>query len=222
MKKFFMPIFLIVALFLNGCNVNSIKTNKESLESIVPPVSQMKENPNERKISKINVGQLAKNKEETATIEGVDYKVSYTLFDCSKLSPGFITYIPENMETSINNFGDGSTTVRIETSKIINGQFLHDYDYIEITFLPRNVDKSYAIEKVKGLANKCKLKEEQKIFNWAIFQRNGVYGVIALGEHEGRYFYIIIHPTLESSDMFNPIAKNVIKEFIWVDTGTRL
>jgi len=217
-----MPIFLIVALFLNGCNVNSIKTNKESVESIVPPVSQTKENLDEKRISKIKVAQLPKSKEEIVSIEGVDYKVPYTLFDCSKLSPGFITYIPENMETSINNFGDGSTIVRMETSKIINGQFLHDYDYIEITFLPRNIEKSYAIEKVKELANKYELKEEQKIFNWAIFQRNGSYGVIALGEHERRYFYIIIHPTLESADMFNPIAKNVIKEFIWVDTGTGL
>ncbi|ABY95494.1 MULTISPECIES: hypothetical protein [Thermoanaerobacter] len=215
-------IILMVILFLSGCYINITKTDKDSSESIIPPVSKTKENFSEKKTNKINISELPKSKEETATIEGVDYKVSYTLFDCSKLSPGFITYIPENMETSINNFGDGSTTVRIETSKIINGQFLHDYDYIEITFLPRNVDKSYAIEKVKGLANKYKLKEEQKIFNWAIFQRNGVYGVIVLGEHEGRYFYIIIHPTLEASDMFNPIAKNVIKEFIWVDTGTRL
>lgn len=221
MKGLF-AIFLIIVLFLSGCDINNTKTNKKQSENIIPPISKTKENLNERRHNKINVSQLPKSKEETATIEGVDYKVSYTLFDCSKLSPGFITYIPENMETSINNFGDGSTTVRIETSKIINGQFLHDYGYIEITFLPRNVDKSYAIEKVKGLANKYKLKEEQKIFNWAIFQRNGSYGVIALGEHEGRYFYIIIHPTLESSDMFNPIAKNVIKEFIWVDTGTRL
>ncbi|WP_029689127.1 hypothetical protein [Thermoanaerobacter sp. A7A] len=221
MKRLF-AIFLIIVLFLSGCDINNRKTDKKQSENIIPPISKTKENLNERRHNKINVSQLPKSKEETATIEGVDYKVSYTLFDCSKLSPGFITYIPENMETSINNFGDGSTTVRIETSKIINGQFLHDYDYIEITFLPRNVDKSYAIEKVKGLANKYKLKEEQKIFNWAIFQRNGVYGVIVLGEHGGRYFYIIIHPTLESSDMFNPIAKNVIKEFIWVDTGTRL
>ncbi|MDK2805244.1 MAG: hypothetical protein PWP67_3001 [Clostridium butyricum] len=213
MKRIFVSL-LILTLFLNGCGISHVKNNNIDSNKPYKIISKSTDTAS-------HLNKMPPTKQELIREEGIEYKVSYKLFDCSKLSPGFLTYIPESMKTQLSNSSDGSTVIRIyETSK--EGQTLHDYNYIQIFYYPKNTEKNAAIELIKNLSNKYNLNENQNIRKWAILQYNGIYGTIALGYYNKRYFYVLTHSTTESADIFNPLSERIFAEWRWTDTGKGL
>ncbi|AFK87513.1 MULTISPECIES: hypothetical protein [Thermoanaerobacterium] len=138
MKKIFISL-LILTLFLSGCGITDVKNNNinpNKHNKVISDTTTAQTNLDNLK----NSNKMPSFKEEIIKEEGIEYKVSYKLFDCSKLSPGFLTYIPESMKTQLSNSSDGSTVIRIyETSK--EGETLHDYNYIQIFYYPKNTEK---------------------------------------------------------------------------------
>ncbi|MBP2071107.1 hypothetical protein [Thermoanaerobacterium butyriciformans] len=215
MKRFFIAL-LVLTIFLSGCGSN-VKNNNINPNKHTKIISDTTATT----ATETNLNKMPSIKQEIIKEEGIEYKVSYKLLDCSKLSPGFLTYIPETMKTQLSNSSDGSITIRIyETSK--DGQVLHDYNYVQIFYYPKNTEKNAAIELIKNLSNKYNLNENQNIRKWAILQYNGIYGTIALGYYNKRYFYVLTHSTTESADIFNPLSERIFAEWRWTDTGKGL
>ncbi|AEF16826.1 hypothetical protein Thexy_0785 [Thermoanaerobacterium xylanolyticum LX-11] len=167
MKKIFASI-LILTLFLNGCGITDVKNNNVNSNKPYKIISKSTDTASQTNLDNLkNLNKMSPTKQELIREEGIDYKVSYKLFDCSKLSPGFSTYIPESMKTQLSNSSDGSTVIRIyETSK--DGQVLHDYNYIQIFYYPKNTEKNAAIELIKNLSNKYNLNYQ------SVYLQNGV------------------------------------------------
>lgn len=155
--------------------------------------------------------------EDTIEIEGREEPITLNLYEPE--GAPFITYAPEDLLAEEGseegshffyaNFGDEK----------VEDVYLQLYLFPDdVTEQPSAEEGEYA-ELVEGM----ELQEEFTYYDWSLeeYQSPDGSNLAALGEHEGQFYLVVIHSTVEYSEGFYPRANKVIEHLEWLDGQAR-
>src|SRR5690625_1198310 len=82
-----------------------------------------------------------------------------------------------------------------------------------------NAEEGEYTDFVEGM----ELQEEFTYYDWSLeeYQSPDGSNLAALGEHEGQFYLVVIHSTVEYSEGFYPRANKVIEHLEWLDGQAR-
>lgn len=225
MKKslWYLIILVITGILLTGCKPmiesppNNSKSEQPGEKPGDPSTSkndQLDEQPDTPPVSS---NTFMVSIEDTIMLEGMEEPIKLNLFDSGR---NFITYVPDNMLAETVGSGEDKS-YRFYAN--FNGKKNEDA-YMQISFFPDNTEKPDLIGKdgqftLEGLAMEP-VERSLKKFDWSIEEyvgKGGAYGI--LGEHEGKYFSVLLHYPEEYEEGFVPRAYKILEHLYWTDTN---
>lgn len=148
----------------------------------------------------------------------------YTLYRTPADFPiPFSTYVPEDMVAQASSSGEGESIRFIAN---FGGQLIEDA-FMNAFFFPAGTTESEAIERAREVAGATSADPQRAAsFPWAleVYELGGAdrFGSVAVGEHAGRYFYLITSYPPEFGDGMGPRLDRILEEWRWGDTGAPL
>lgn len=158
------------------------------------------------------------------TIEGMREPMTFRLFRSPDTFPlPFETYVPADMEAEAMVNGEGAAIAFRPTF----GGDAAGRAVLSITIPAGQPTAAEAQRLVRNLAGGMGETEEVSGggYSWALEQRRfageGLVGSVALGRHDGTYFYVVTAYPVEMGDGFGPRVARILGEWKWTD-GSRL
>jgi hypothetical protein len=157
-------------------------------------------------------------------VEGLREPMTYHLYESPAGFPlGFETYLPADMTPGSVASGEGDAIRFVPAF----GDPLAQPGGLSITVPSGELSAAEAQRLVREIA--AGLGSVERVtgggFTWALeeyrFQGPTLVGSVALGRHDGRYFYITAAYPAEMGDGFGPRAHRILGEWRWAD-GSRL
>jgi hypothetical protein len=157
-------------------------------------------------------------------VEGMREPMTYRLYRSPESFPlGFETYLPADMAPGSVASGEGEAIRFVPTF----GDPLAEPGGLSITVPSGELSATDARRLVREIA--AGIGSVERVtgggFTWALeeyrFQGETLVGRVALGRHDGRYFYVTTAYPVEMGDGFGPRAHRILGEWRWVD-GSRL
>lgn len=156
--------------------------------------------------------------EESIQLEGMEEPIVLNLYQ-PKDAP-FLTYIPEDLLAEEVSGGEGDAHYFYANYE---GNKLEEI-YLQIYLFSDNVttqpsvgdeDSTYAV----AVGNMDRV-EETPYYDWAIEEYMSPEGsrIVALGEHEMKYFMVVLNSSVEYSEGFVPRANKILEHLYWLDT----
>lgn len=224
MKKMIEYFMLaVMTITLAACTTNDPET--PTPENDTPPTEEEQKDTSDETIDETDqneeetIPELDPQIEETIEIEGMEETITMELYD-NEAAP-FITYVPADFIAEEASDGEGESYLfyanyQGEKTEEVN---LHVYFFSEaVTEEPSLDDEEGTLAML--LENMELVNEEEKYYAWALDEYQSPDGSRRgmLGEHEGRYFVMILNSTVEYSEGFYPRANKIIDHFYWKDT----
>jgi hypothetical protein len=166
----------------------------------------------------------ASNVEGFILVEGIREPMTYRLYRSPESFPlGFETYLPADMEPDNVASGEGESIRFVPTF----GDPMTQPGGLSITVPAGELSATDAQRMVREIA--AGIGNVERVagggLTWALeeyrFQGETHVGSVALGRHDGRYFYVMTAYPAEMGDGFGPRAHRILGEWRWVD-GSRL
>lgn len=220
MKKYFVLILtaLLVVTLAVGCG------NKNKAEQNNPPApNQPSENHQQEGEKKPDTDKLPQTKEVVISMEGMEEKFTFHLYD----HPLFSTYYPgEDFVSDEVSSGEGDAVWFFANY----GGNLNEEVYLQIYVLGDGnaSTKEEFISIVSGQYGIAEMmdwqldKNNEPVYPWSIaeylIKQTGdsiPLGTMYLGQHEDRFFMITIHAPGEWAEGFYPRARHIIQELQW-------
>jgi len=164
-------------------------------------------------------------KHGSIALEGKEEPFTSFLFksEAAPLPVAFTTYVPSDMIVEHLQSEVGGA-VRF----VANFENRRQPDaYLEVLFYFDGTDES----KARSLTAKSGKSAGSREFAWSLAEYNTsyktaanvrIFGVTALGSHDGRYFRITLHYPEEFGDGFGPRVRSILDEWRWKDTNKGL
>jgi hypothetical protein len=158
------------------------------------------------------------------TIEGMREPMTFRLFRAPDGYPlHFETYLPADMEAEAVSSGEGDA---IAFRPTFGGEFARRA-VLTVTVPSGEHSAAEAQALVREIAGAMGTTEraESGGYSWSLeehrFRSADMVGSVALGRHEGTYFYVVTAYPPEMGDGFGPRAARILGEWRWAD-GSRL
>ncbi len=158
------------------------------------------------------------------TIEGMRQPMTFRLYQAPEGFPfEFETYLPEDVEADPVSSGEGDAIVFRPAHRGEQGERA----VLSITVPAASPGAAEALTLVRQIAGTMGEAErvEKGGYTWSLeeyrFRSTEVLGSVALGRHDGSYFYVITAYPPEMGDGFGPRVARILGEWRWAD-GSRL
>jgi hypothetical protein len=157
-------------------------------------------------------------------VEGMREPMTYRLYRSPESFPlGFETYLPADMAPGTVASGEAEAIRFVPTF----GDPLSEPGGLSITVPSGELSATEAQRLVREIA--AGIGSVERVtgggFTWALeeyrFRGETLVGSVALGRHEGRYFYVTAAYPAEMGDGFGPRAHRILGEWRWLN-GSRL
>ena len=156
--------------------------------------------------------------EDTIRLEGMEESITMNLY--RPVDAPFLTYVPEDLLVEEVSGGEGDAYyfyANYENEKV-------EDVYLQIYFFSENIIEQPSADKEDSTygvaAENMEQVEKTAYYEWAIEEYMSPEGsrIVALGEHEMKYFMVVMNSTVEYSEGFVPRANKVLEHLYWLAT----
>lgn len=161
---------------------------------------------------------------DTIFVEGMPTPIATVAYTTPEGFPlAFTTRHPDDLAVQELSSGEGDA-VRFTANF---GGPMDEQAVLNVFVFPGGTREEVARVRVRELAAlEARVAERQRQFAWSLlelaFTGEAFSGYYALGEHAGRYFYVMAAHPPEYGDGFGPRVQYVLDHWRWLDTGDPL
>ena len=169
---------------------------------------------------------LPPTRNDSVRVNGIDELVQLRLVVADSSLPSFVTYVPSDLAMRTAST-PGWQELRWESAE--SGSIRPDA-YIAVRFYAPGTTReaaTLALDSVvgdritmggaAGTTKRYDWSLTEKAFTNAIEESIRLSGHIALGEHDGRFFHVVIDHPVTSEDGFAPRARVLLQQWRWSD-----
>ncbi len=215
----FILIAALTLLFASCSTADVTKAPDEMPDTEQPADDQETEQPREEEKPEHEKEQSFEEQiKDTISLEGMEEPITLNLYDHPDAL--FLTYVPEDLLAEEASGGEGDSYFFYANygGEKLEEIYLQIYIFAEhITEQPsaEATDSTYALA-----VENMEPMEDNTYYEWALEEYISPEGSrnVALGEHNSRYFMVVLNSDVQYSEGFVPRANKVLEHLYWKDT----